>query len=163
MDIGKSIKEMRALAVQQGRAGEDLFFFPSCTPIVGRTVEEAQAKYEKYRKMVDWEGGLAKLSGYLNLDLSQFPLDEPLDYDLVDERASIEGVATNMKKDPEPLTPRQLGERMAFCGGGNMPVGTPDMIADVFEEWINVGDIDGFNVACELSSAFECLEDEVLT
>jgi alkanesulfonate monooxygenase SsuD/methylene tetrahydromethanopterin reductase-like flavin-dependent oxidoreductase (luciferase family) len=30
-----------------------------------------------------------------------------------------------------------------------MPIGTPDMIADVMEEWINVGDIDGFNVACE--------------
>lgn len=58
-------------------------------------------------------------------------------------------MGNNVKKDTVALTPRQLGERMAFCGGGNMPIGTPDMVADVFEEWINVGDIDGFNVACK--------------
>jgi len=148
-DIANLVKEMRGMAEAQGRPGSDLNFFPSMTPIVGRTVEEAQAKYDKYKTMVDWEGGLAKLSGYLNLDLSKYPLDEPLDYNEIKEGVAIEGVGTNVKKDPEPLTPRQLGERMAFCGGGNMPIGTPHMIADVMEEWINVGDIDGFNVACK--------------
>jgi len=34
-----------------------------------------------------------------------------------------------------------------------MPVGTPEHIADVFEDWVNNGDIDGFNIAC-LSPAF---------
>jgi alkanesulfonate monooxygenase SsuD/methylene tetrahydromethanopterin reductase-like flavin-dependent oxidoreductase (luciferase family) len=148
-DIAILVKEMRQMAENQGRPGTDLNFFPSMTPIVGRTVEEAQAKYDKYKTMVDWEGGLAKLSGYLNLDLSKYPLDEPLDYNEIKDGVAIEGVGTNVKKDPKPLTPRQLGERMAFCGGGNMPIGTPDMIADVMEEWINVGDIDGFNVACK--------------
>ena len=28
-----------------------------------------------------------------------------------------------------------------------MPVGTPEMVADVFENWINIADVDGFNVA----------------
>ena len=28
-----------------------------------------------------------------------------------------------------------------------MPVGTPEMVADVFEDWINIADVDGFNVA----------------
>ena len=36
----------------------------------------------------------------------------------------------------------------AFCGFCPMPVGTPEMVADVFEDWVNNGDIDGFNVAC---------------
>lgn len=79
-DIAVLIKEMRAMAVAQGRAATDVNFFPSITPILGRTLEEAQTKYEKYKSMVDWEGGLAKLSGYLNLDLSKYPLDEPFDY-----------------------------------------------------------------------------------
>jgi hypothetical protein len=47
-------------------------------------------------------------------------------------------------------TPRQLGKDFAFCGFGTMPVGTPDMIVDVIEEWINVADIDGFIVSCKL-------------
>jgi hypothetical protein len=28
-----------------------------------------------------------------------------------------------------------------------MPVGTPEMVADVFEDWINIADVDGFDVA----------------
>jgi hypothetical protein len=30
-----------------------------------------------------------------------------------------------------------------------MPVGTASMVADVFEQWIQEADIDGFNMACE--------------
>lgn len=44
-------------------------------------------------------------------------------------------------------TPRKIGQQMAFCGFGPMPVGTPDMIADVMEDFANNGGIDGFNVA----------------
>lgn len=47
------------------------------------------------------------------------------------------------------LTPRMLGEQMAFCGFGPMPVGTPEMVADVMEKWVNEADIDGFNIACK--------------
>ena len=50
------------------------------------------------------------------------------------------------------LTPRMLGEQMAFCGFGPMPVGTPEMVADVMEKWVNEADIDGFNVACEFQN-----------
>jgi alkanesulfonate monooxygenase SsuD/methylene tetrahydromethanopterin reductase-like flavin-dependent oxidoreductase (luciferase family) len=46
-------------------------------------------------------------------------------------------------------TPRQLGKDFAFCGFGAMPLGTPDIIADVIEEWINIADIDGFIVSCQ--------------
>jgi alkanesulfonate monooxygenase SsuD/methylene tetrahydromethanopterin reductase-like flavin-dependent oxidoreductase (luciferase family) len=51
--IAALVKEMRQMAEDQGRPGTDLNFFPSMTPIVGRTVEEAQAKYDKYKTMVD--------------------------------------------------------------------------------------------------------------
>jgi len=43
-------------------------------------------------------------------------------------------------------TPRRLGARMSFGGTGSTPVGTPTMVADVFETWMNEADIDGFNV-----------------
>jgi alkanesulfonate monooxygenase SsuD/methylene tetrahydromethanopterin reductase-like flavin-dependent oxidoreductase (luciferase family) len=95
------------MAEDQGRPGTDLNFFPLMTPIVGKTVEEAQAKYDKYKTMVDWEGGLAKLSGYLNLDLSKYPLDEPLDYNEIKDGAAIEGVGSRMgptsRKTQSPL------------------------------------------------------------
>lgn len=40
---------------------------------------------------------------------------------------------------------------MAFCGFGPMPVGDLEAVGEVFEDWDNNGDIDGFNVACEFT------------
>jgi hypothetical protein len=40
---------------------------------------------------------------------------------------------------------------MAFCGFGPMPVGDLEAVGEVFEDWVNNGDIDGFNVACEFT------------
>ena len=49
--------------------------------------------------------------------------------------------------DAEVITPRVLAQKMAFNGFCPMPVGTPEMVAYVFEDWANNADIDGFNVA----------------
>lgn len=116
-------------------------------------MEEAQAKYEKYKACIDWEGGMAKLSQYLNVDLSSFPLDEQLDVNAIGKSDNSIHAMINMLKrfDGQFVSPRILGEKMAFCGFGPMPVGTPEMVADVMEDWVNNGDIDGFNVACKKS------------
>lgn len=147
------VKEIRAAAAANGRDPQHIKVFPQIAPILGRTLEEAQAKYEKYKACIDYEGGLAKLSGYLNIDLTQYPLDEPfkMTSDAKGPDAGIYAIMNNIKKtsDADEITPRMLGEKMAFCGFGPMPVGTPEMVADVMEEWVNVGDVDGFNVACE--------------
>jgi len=47
-----------------------------------------------------------------------------------------------------------------------MPVGTPEMVADVFEDWINIADVDGFNVAyvsnpCSFEDVVELLVPEL--
>jgi alkanesulfonate monooxygenase SsuD/methylene tetrahydromethanopterin reductase-like flavin-dependent oxidoreductase (luciferase family) len=145
------VKAIRAAAAANGRDPNHIKVFPQITPILGRTVEEAQAKYEKYKACVDYEGGLAKLSGYLNIDLSQFPLDEPIVIDSSKKSDnSIHAIMDIIKNyEGQVVTPRFLGEKMAFCGFGPMPVGTPDMVADVLEDWVNNADIDGFNVACK--------------
>jgi alkanesulfonate monooxygenase SsuD/methylene tetrahydromethanopterin reductase-like flavin-dependent oxidoreductase (luciferase family) len=147
-ETGKFVRRMRDLAAANGRDPNHIKFFPGITPIVAPTVEEAQRKYEIALANVDYRGGLAKFSSYLGIDLSKYPLDEPFDTSLKE----INGVQTMLNlltEDPNKRwTPRQIGAQMAFCGFGPMPCGTPDMVADVFEEWINDGDIDGFNVAC---------------
>lgn len=119
------------------------------TPILGRTLEEAQAKYEKYKAAADWRGGIAKLSQYLNVDLSAYPLDEPFDVNAVGTSDNaIHAIINTLKRYADQVvTPRILGEKMAFCGFGPMPVGTPEMVADVMESWVNEADIDGFNIA----------------
>lgn len=68
------------------------------------------------------------------------------------DETKINGIQTMInifKRDPTKVwTPRMMGQQMAFMGFGQCPVGTPEMIADVIEEWAVEGSIDGFNVAC---------------
>lgn len=138
------------MAAKEGRDPADINFFPNIVPIVGRTLEEAQEKHDIAMKYADWEGGLACVSGFTGLDLSQFPLDEPFNFEGILSDNSVHTMIEAVQRFLTPdMTPRQLGKEFAFCGFGTMPVGTPDMIADVIEEWINVADIDGFIVSCK--------------
>jgi alkanesulfonate monooxygenase SsuD/methylene tetrahydromethanopterin reductase-like flavin-dependent oxidoreductase (luciferase family) len=102
--------------------------------------------------MADWRGGMAKLSQYLNVALTAYPLDEPFDVNSVGKSDNaIHAIINTLKRfTGQVVTPRMLGERMTFCGFGPIPVGTPEMVADVMEDWINNADIDGFNIACKL-------------
>lgn len=140
------------MAASYGRDPKELKFFPMITPILGRTLEEAQAKRAMLEPYADFRGGLVKVSSFLGIDLSQFPLDEP--FDLGDgEGAAVETMYQALKAITagKKVTPRQLGQDFAFCGFGDMPTGTPEMVADRIAAWANEGDIDGFNLACKCS------------
>jgi alkanesulfonate monooxygenase SsuD/methylene tetrahydromethanopterin reductase-like flavin-dependent oxidoreductase (luciferase family) len=55
-----------------------LLIFPGIGPIVGRTREEAERKYEEMARLVTIEHALNYLGRYFDhFDFSQFPLDEP--------------------------------------------------------------------------------------
>jgi alkanesulfonate monooxygenase SsuD/methylene tetrahydromethanopterin reductase-like flavin-dependent oxidoreductase (luciferase family) len=151
--LAEFVREVRAIAVENGRAATDVNFFPMIAPIVGRTMEEAQAKHDRYEANADWEGGLATISSFMNVDFSKYPVDEPFDVEGLKERSSaIHSLIASAKiyagHEGKPLTPRMLGHAFAFCGFGQPYVGTPASIADVFESYVNEADIDGFNVAC---------------
>jgi alkanesulfonate monooxygenase SsuD/methylene tetrahydromethanopterin reductase-like flavin-dependent oxidoreductase (luciferase family) len=149
---------MQAAAIKEARDPYDVKFSPQITPILGLTLEEARANYKHAKSFVDWKGGIACVSGFAGLDLSQFPLDEPLEFE---GKLSGNSVHTMIEAVQPIMTPgmsqRQLGAEFAFCGFTCMPVGTPDMVADEIEEWIRVADIDGFNVVCRSGGNFQTL------
>jgi FMN-dependent oxidoreductase (nitrilotriacetate monooxygenase family) len=55
-----SVKQIREEAAARGRDPASLKFFVGISPIIGRTLEEAQAKYERARENSDPIGGLAQ-------------------------------------------------------------------------------------------------------
>ncbi|KAH8883609.1 Nitrilotriacetate monooxygenase component A/pristinamycin IIA synthase subunit A [Thozetella sp. PMI_491] len=145
-----SIAQIRADAAARGRDPASLKFFVGISPILGRTLEEAEAKYERARENASPIGGLAQFSGYTGIDLSRFPLDEP--FELTDKPgdAATHTFLENFNKASgtnEKWTPRKLGEKMALGGFHPAPVGTAEMVADVFEQWVDEADVDGFNIA----------------
>ena len=102
-------------------------------------MEEAQAKFDRAAKHADIIGGLAQFSGYTNIDMSVYPLDEPLKLDTSKPSENlIQGFLGNyvdsIDSEAEPWTPRRLGMKMALGGLHPSPVGTPEMIADIIEQ-----------------------------
>lgn len=111
------IASARAEAKAQGRDPSTLKFFPCIVPIIGRTEEEAKAKYEKAKGHGDMLGGLAQFSGYTGIDMSLFPLDEPFTASSIKGGAAIQAVLSSFEASVEGAdwTPRRLGEKMALA------------------------------------------------
>ncbi len=146
----KVVSDMRAAAEANGRDPQSIKFFPCIMPIIGRTKEEAQAKYDKAVANADPVAGLAQFSGYTGIDLAPFPLDEPMDLSNMSQAMAIQAVfkalAASEEESDAQWTPRRLGMRMALGGLHPSPVGTAEEVADVFQQWLEEADVDGFNI-----------------
>lgn len=116
-------------------------------PFLGRTQEEAEAKFEAARARVSIQGGLTRFSGFANIDMSVYPMDEPFKFKGELKENAIQGFINSMKNLDEKTTPRDIGEILAFGGQGPRPVGTAQVVADELEKWAIEGDVDGFNLS----------------
>ena len=143
----KYVQSICASAAASGRSPKDIKAFAGISPFIGRTMEEAQAKYDRAWKHAGARAGLSRFGGYTSIDLSQFPLDEPFEHDVSKPAANAVGGilksfrvgdGTNAK-----WTPRKLGELMSCGGMYPQVVGTPEMVADFMEKWAAESGIDG--------------------
>jgi alkanesulfonate monooxygenase SsuD/methylene tetrahydromethanopterin reductase-like flavin-dependent oxidoreductase (luciferase family) len=70
--VAPFVREMRAAAAAaEGRDPSELKFLPMITPIIGKSLEEAQTKRKELGKYADYRGGLVKVNTFLNTDLSK--------------------------------------------------------------------------------------------
>ncbi len=137
--------ELRGKAVSYGRAASDILIFPTITPIIADTKEEAEYQYQQLIESVSIEEALKVLSRFFSFfNFAQFPLDEPLPElgDIgKDSFKSTAELYLKMAKD-ENLTLRQLALRVATPKGDY--VGTPVEVADKIQAIFETGVIDGF-------------------
>ena len=141
-----SVKQIRALAKEYGRDPQSIKFLAKIAPIIGRTEEEAQAKYREYMSYGSYDGALALFGGWTGCDMSKYGDDEELR--LVESNAIRSYVEGLMKHGPKvgKWTKRTLAEHIMVGGLGATPVGTVVQVADVFEQWMTEADVDGFNI-----------------
>ncbi|MGI4813803.1 MAG: LLM class flavin-dependent oxidoreductase [Janthinobacterium lividum] len=137
--------DLKRRAIAYGRRPEDILIFPTITPIVGDTREEAEEKYRQQIQYVDIDLALQVLSRFFSFfNFKQFPLDEPLPElgDIgKDSFKSTAELYLRMAKE-ENLTLRQLALRVATPRGDY--VGTPVEVADKIQSMYELGIIDGF-------------------
>jgi N-acetyl-S-(2-succino)cysteine monooxygenase len=128
-----------------GRSTGDLKILPALRPVVGRTAQEARAKYDQLQELLDPLVGLARLNQTFG-DLSGYPLDGPVPLDKLGpaELRSISMQLLERVKRQNP-TIRELFQEVAGMGGFCL-VGTPSDIVDVMQDWFENDACDGFNI-----------------
>jgi alkanesulfonate monooxygenase SsuD/methylene tetrahydromethanopterin reductase-like flavin-dependent oxidoreductase (luciferase family) len=141
------IQNMRQIAKANGRDPAALKFFPCIVPYIGRTEEEARAKYEAATEAADPIAGLAQFSGYTGIDMAQYEMDEVIKFDESKAAHAIQSVFRSFESSGTAWTPRTLGMRMALGGLHPIVVGSVQQVADEFERWVEEADADGFNIA----------------
>jgi alkanesulfonate monooxygenase len=128
-----------------GRDPDHLKILPGVLVVVGETAEQAREKHRLLDSLVHSDSGLPNLSMRLGTDVSGFDLDAPLP-PIPETNASQSGRRALVERAArEGLTVRDLA-RIAGSYGGLTMVGTPAMIADQMEAWLDGRACDGFNV-----------------
>ncbi|MFF2016941.1 LLM class flavin-dependent oxidoreductase [Paenibacillus sp. NPDC058177] len=136
-------EDMRRRAETFGRSADDILVFPSIAPVVGRTAEEAEQKYQEMASLVTITDALKYISRFFNHhDLTQYPLDEPA-LNLLDLVPTQQGSLKNFTEALKSgITLRQLALEATTPRSPFM--GTPEQVADTLQEWFEAGAADGF-------------------
>jgi FMN-dependent oxidoreductase (nitrilotriacetate monooxygenase family) len=144
--VAPRVADIRRLAALQGRNPRNILIFTLMTLIVGRTEQEAKEKFEEYRRHISHAGALTLFSGWTGIDFSQYDLDDPIRY--IKNDAINSAVEAFTIADPDRVwTVRELAEFVGIGGMGPILVGSAEQIVDELESWIEVTDLDGFNLA----------------
>jgi FMN-dependent oxidoreductase (nitrilotriacetate monooxygenase family) len=135
---------------ENGRPEAAARLLPAILPIVGETEELALLKQKIYDDNTDPGEQLVMLSEAANLDLSQYPHDEPiLDRILADvtgTKGLLANAVTRAKRAfGENATINDLAKSQSQ-GGTYRMVGSPTQVADQLEEWFTSRACDGFVV-----------------
>lgn len=143
--VGDSIRDTRDQARRSGRNPQDILFFLYAKVITADTEAAVQRKHDEYLSYVNYEGALALLSGWAGIDFSQYELDKPLEY--VETNAVRTLMQAFIRPDSQRRwTLRELVKLVGLSGGGPLLMGTPEQLAQTFQEWVAAG-VDGFNLA----------------
>ncbi len=139
-------RSVKSHAEAAGRDAGAMLVMPGILPIMGRSRQEAQDRFEQLQSLVHPELGLPMLSDTFG-DLSGHDLDGPLPPALGSHNAVKSGQAKLAQLGQQPgMTIRRLYQIMAGASGHNVAVGTPADIADTMEDWFTASACDGFNI-----------------
>jgi len=153
--VRKIVDDIRAQAVQRGRAASDIKVFLGATVIAGRTEAEAEEKFADYRRYVSSEAALAHAAASMGIDFYKFDIDEPIETGK--SQAIVSNVdAMNRSAGPQ-WTRRKLLEQMVLGSRQQPLVGSAEQVADALIAWTTDADVDGFNLSRTVVP--ECFDD----
>ncbi|MGE7980984.1 LLM class flavin-dependent oxidoreductase [Solibacillus sp. NPDC093137] len=144
-------KDVKGRLAKYGRNSEDLKILPGAFIVVAATEEEAIAKHQQLNNYITPEVGLAYLSGFTGVDLSEYDFEGQIpDFN----GQQIDGTNPNIRAsivkgivEAKGLTTlRELYNNIAGARGHREIIGTPTQVADQLQEWFENEAADGFNI-----------------
>lgn len=156
-------RDVKEQATKLGRNPDDIIILPALSPIIGDTLEEAEQKYEQLANLVSIDRALAYLGRYFDHhDFTQYALDEPFpelgDIGKNSFRSTTDRIKVEAKE--RKLTLRQVAIREATPR--TEFIGTPDVIADLIQQWFEERGADGFMIAQSLPETLTDFVDKVV-
>ncbi|HEV7565544.1 MAG TPA: NtaA/DmoA family FMN-dependent monooxygenase [Microbacteriaceae bacterium] len=140
-DFRRSADGMRAAAVRHGRLADDVKFIAMAGVVVGRTEEEAADKWRLYQQHSSLDGILAHSS--LPVDLTAFPRD-------ITVAEALRRAEVLPSRVPFLPLEKTVGQALDFISGSRSDrffvAGTPKVVADQIEKWLDEDGLDGINL-----------------
>lgn len=147
--VRPSVDSIRKQAAEIGRNPSDIKIVAGVLVIVAPTDEDAQAKYEELAKYGDHEGSLALFGGWSGHDLDKYPDDQ--DFRFVKQPAVSSMVnhwaSTVPGTEGKKWDKKTIADWLIIGGNGAKIIGSPMTVADELERWVEVADVDGFNLS----------------
>lgn len=151
------VDDIRAQAVNFGRAADDVKVFMGTTLILGRTEKEARDKFEDYRRYASSEAALVHAAASLGIDFAKYDLDEPID--TTRSQAIVSNVEAMTRSAGPKWTRRMLLERMVIGSRQTPLIGSAEAIAEELIGWSRDTGVDGFNLSRTVVP--ECIDDVI--
>ncbi|CAL3969038.1 unnamed protein product [Diplocarpon coronariae] len=147
--VRPSVDSIRAQARALGRDPSSIKIVAGLLVIVGETDEKAHAKFEELASYGDREGALALFGGWSGYDLGKYSDDE--DFRFLDTAPPAVRSMVNHWAASSPQGTRwnkkAIAEHLIIGGNGAKVVGSATTVADELERWVEVADVDGFNLS----------------
>lgn len=151
--VRANIAQMRERARAHGRDPAGLKFVVQAGVIVGRSDLEVSDKLQAYRRLLSVEGRLAHSN--FAIDLPSYPREERIG-DII-ARNDAGWARTPFRFKPEQTVGELLDQMNGFNEDRFFVAGTPGVVADEIERWLDEDGIDGINLRQYLS--FETARD----
>ena len=137
---------VKAHGVAAGRDPDSMLVMPGILPIMGRTRQDAQDRFDQLQNLVHPRVGLPQLIDTFG-DLTDLDPDGPLPPPLDRHNAVKSAHEKLAKMGAQPgMTIRKLYQIMSGASGHNVVVGTAADVADLMEDWFTGRGCDGFNI-----------------
>ena len=147
--VRPSVDSIRSQAAELGRDPQSIKIVAGLLVVVAATDEEAQARYDELATYADREGALSLFGGWSGYDLSKYSDDE--DFRFLDTTPPAVRSMVNhwAATSPKGLTwnKKTVAEHLIMGGNGATIIGNAKTCADELERWVEIADVDGFNLS----------------